>query len=536
MTEKHTVIVVGGGIAGLTAAAYVAKKGADVLLIEKNATCGGLINTFSRDGFVFDGGVRALESAGIIKPMLADLQIDLPSIKSNVSIGIANDIINVESEADLTAYEQLLLRFYPDSSEDISRLMDVIKNVMKNMKILYAVDNPLFKNFKEDGVYFVKNYVPWMFKFLIALRNIDAMKGPVEEFLATIIKNQSLMDIVDQHFFAATPTFFAMSYFYLYTDYFYPKGGVGTLPLKVQEKLVSFGGKIRTKTRIEKLDPAARTLTDAEGTIYQYEKLIWAADLKHLYSIADTTDLPEEAARKITKEKDLLLSRKGAESIFTLFMAVDLPPEEFKKISHGHFFYTPSPVGLGETHRSELKYLLETWDTVSVQTIFSWLDRFCELNTYEISIPVLKDAQAAPPGKTGVIASLLFEYELVKRIKEAGWYEEFKTHLEAKMIDVLTASIYPGLKEHLVFKFSASPLSIEELVGSSGGAIIGWSFKEPVPVTSSMLGVNDSIKTTIPDVFKAGQWSYSPTGVPTSIMTGRLAADAAIKALKVRKN
>ncbi|MGB9521580.1 MAG: FAD-dependent oxidoreductase, partial [Anaerolineales bacterium] len=66
MTEKHTVIVVGGGIAGLTAAAYVAKKGADVLLIEKNATCGGLINTFSRDGFVFDGGVRALESAGII--------------------------------------------------------------------------------------------------------------------------------------------------------------------------------------------------------------------------------------------------------------------------------------------------------------------------------------------------------------------------------------------------------------------------------------------------------------------------------------
>jgi len=77
MTEKSTVIVVGGGIAGLTAAAYVAKKGVDVLLIEKNSTCGGLINTFARDGFVFDGGVRALESAGIIKPMLADLQIDL---------------------------------------------------------------------------------------------------------------------------------------------------------------------------------------------------------------------------------------------------------------------------------------------------------------------------------------------------------------------------------------------------------------------------------------------------------------------------
>lgn len=535
MTEQSTVIVVGGGIAGLTAAAYIAKKGVDVLLIEKNATCGGLINTFARDGFVFDGGVRALESAGIIKPMLTDLQIDLPSIKSNVSVGIAGDVINVESEANLADYEKLLLRFYPDSADDIGRLMDAIKEVMRNMKILYAVDNPLFKNFKEDGAYFVSKYLPWMFKFLLALRKIDAMKGPVEEFLAGIIKNQSLMDIVDQHFFAATPTFFAMSYFYLYTDYFYPKGGVGTLPAKVQEKLLAFGGRIKSDTKIVQLDPAARLLTDSEGNTYQYEQLVWAADLKHLYSIADTNGLPQEKASKIKAEKDLLLSRKGAESIFTLFLAVDMPPEDFKKISHGHFFYTPSPKGLGETHRSELQGLLKQWGSLDKQTVLAWLDRFCELNTYEISIPVLKDSEAAPPGKTGIIASLLFEYELVRRVKEDGWYEEFKSHLEAKMIDVLSSSIYPGLKDHVLFQFSASPLSIEALVGSSGGAIIGWSFKEPVPVTSSMLGVNDSIKTAIPGVFKAGQWSYSPTGVPTSIMTGRLAADAAIKAAKAIK-
>ena len=535
MTEQHNVIVVGGGIAGLTAATYVAKKGVDVLLIEKNSTCGGLINTFTRDGFVFDGGVRALESAGIIKPMLADLQIDLPSIKSNVSVGIANDVINVETESNLVDYEKLLLRFFPDSADDISRLMNVIKDVMRNMKILYAVDNPLFKNFKEDGAYFITKYVPWMFKFLLALRKIDAMKGPVEEFLASIIKNQSLMDIVDQHFFAATPTFFAMSYFYLYTDYFYPKGGVGTLPQKVQEKLLAFGGKLKNNTSIVKLNPSKQLLTDSDGNTYQYETLIWAADLKHLYSITDVNELPQENVSKIKSEKDLILSRKGAESIFTLFMAVDMHPEEFKKISHGHFFYTPSPKGLGETHRSELQELLKKWDSLDKQTIFAWLDRFCELNTYEISIPVLKDPEAAPAGKTGIIVSLLFEYELAWRVKEDGWYDEFKLHLEQTMVDVLTRSIYPGLKEKLLFTFSASPLSIEEMVGSSGGAIIGWSFKEPVPVTSSMLGVNDSIKTSIPNVFKAGQWSYSPTGVPTSIMTGRLAADAAIKAVNVQK-
>ncbi len=532
MNERHRVVVVGGGIAGLTAATYVAKKGIDVLLLEKNQSTGGLINTFSRDGFVFDGGVRALESAGIIKPMIADLGIDLPSIKSAVSVGIANDVIPVKTEADLGAYRQLLLRFYPDSADDIDRLIAAIQNVLRNMKILYAVDNPLFKNFKEDRRYFLTTYLPWMFKFLMALRTIDKMKGPVEEFLAGRIHNQSLMDIVDQHFFSATPTFFAMSYFYLYTDYFYPKGGVGTLPRKVEEKLVEFGGNIKTGTRVVAVDPKARVLTDAGGNTYGYEKLIWAADLKYLYSVADLDGLPADQAAPAKAEKELLLSRKGAESIFTLFMAVNLPPAAIRKISSGHFFYTPSPRGLGEIHRSQLRALLDGWHQGNKQDVLPWLDRFCEFNTYELSIPVLKDAAAAPEGKTGIIASLLFEYELARRIRDDGWYEEFKTYLENRMIEVLTLSIYPGLKDHLLFKFSASPLSLEEMVGSSGGAIIGWSFTEPVPVTSSMLGVNDSIKTTIPDVFKAGQWSYSPTGVPTSVMTGRLAADAAIQALK----
>lgn len=532
MTERHRVIVVGGGIAGLTAATYVAKRGVDVLLVEKNSTCGGLINTFNRDGFLFDGGVRALESAGIIKPMLADLQIELPSIKSNVSIGIANDVINVESESDLNAYEQLLLRYYPESADDINRLMTVIKNVMKNMKILYAVDNPLFKNFKENGGYFIKTYLPWMFKFLFTLRKIEKMKGPVEEFLASIIKNQSLIDIIDQHFFAATPAFFAMSYFYLYTDYFYPIGGTGMLPAMVEEKLLEFGGRVKHNIRIEKLNPAARILEDQEGNAYQYDALIWAADVKKLYSIVDTQGLAQDSAQKIQREKELLLSKKGAESVFTLFMAVDLPPQEFKKISHGHFFYTPLPQGLGETHRSELRNLLETWNSSNKQKILSWLDQFCERNTYEISIPVLKDSHAAPPGKTGIIASLLFDYELAKRVKEDGWYDEFKAYLEDKIINVLSLSIYPALKEHLLFKFSASPLSIEEQVESSEGAIIGWSFAEPVPATSSMLGVNNSIKTSIPNIFKAGKWAYSPAGVPTSIMTGRLAADAVVKAVK----
>jgi phytoene dehydrogenase-like protein len=136
MNRNAQVIVVGGGIAGLTAATYTAKRGLETLLIEKNEEVGGLLNSFRREGFLFDGGVRALESAGIIKPMLADLGIDLPVVKSKVSVGIEEDIIDVESEADLALYEQQLRRMYPQSGEDITRLIAAIEKVMENMKIL----------------------------------------------------------------------------------------------------------------------------------------------------------------------------------------------------------------------------------------------------------------------------------------------------------------------------------------------------------------------------------------------------------------
>ena len=73
----YDVIVVGGGVAGLTAAAYVAREGHTTLLCERQATCGGLVNTFKRDGFIFDGGIRALENSGILFPMLKDLGLEL---------------------------------------------------------------------------------------------------------------------------------------------------------------------------------------------------------------------------------------------------------------------------------------------------------------------------------------------------------------------------------------------------------------------------------------------------------------------------
>jgi phytoene dehydrogenase-like protein len=525
MIQKD-VIIVGGGMSGLTAAAYVARSGKNVLLLEKNNKCGGLVNSFVKDGFLFEGGARALLNAGIIFPMLRELQISLDFMPSPVSVGIEDKVIHVERMDDIAGYAAMLKATYPDDPAQVDRLITVVQRVMRDMEVLYGVENPLFRNFREDKGYFLRHYLPWFFKFAFTLYRIGHMRGPVEDFLAPILPNRALRDMVDQHFFRATPAFFALSYFYLYTDYLYPRGGVGQLAEKLTAKVLELGGEIQLKTRVARVDAAQRRLEDEQGNLYAYDDLIWAADLKTLYRVANFEGLPAPTQERIEQQKAAILASRGTDSVFQVYLAVDESPETFRRISHGHFFYTPSRAGLGETHRSELKAMLQNWAQVTRQDVLSWLDRFCALNTYEISIPVLKDPTAAPPGKTGVIISTLFEYDLVKKVLDDGWYQEFKTAVEERMIAVLAGSIYPGLDARVLFRLSATPITIADTVGSSEGAIVGWSFEQPIPVVNSMLRINETVKTPIPHVLQAGQWSYSPTGVPTAILTGRLAVDA----------
>jgi len=53
---------------------------------------------------------------------------------------------------------------------------------------------------------------------------IKKLNQPVDEYLMKFTDNRQLVDMITQHFFKKTPTFFALSYFGLYMEYFYPKG------------------------------------------------------------------------------------------------------------------------------------------------------------------------------------------------------------------------------------------------------------------------------------------------------------------------
>lgn len=527
--NTYKTIIVGGGIAGLTSAAYLSRHGQKVVLFEKNKKCGGLVHSFVRDGFHFDAGVRALENAGIIFPMLKELGIPLKVVKSKVSLGIENEILHIENPQSVEEYRTLLVQLYPQCDTDIDAVIRIIRKIMKYMGVLYGIENPVFKDLKRDTKFIFKTLLPWLPKFLFTVGKINRMNIPIEQYLDTIVKNRALRDIISQHFFKNTPAFFALSYFSLYLDYFYPKGGVGTLADVVQDKIIELGGVIKTETTITEVHADECFVSDQDGARYQYDNLIWAADLKTLYRIMQTKGLPPDMNTKIREMEDRMHQNRGGDSVFSLFLEVDLPLETFGKIAHGHFFYTPSRTGLGDTLWAELDELLINDEGTDKSRILTWLDKYTRLNTYEISIPGLKDPDLAPPGKTGLIISLLAEYDLFKKMKEAGWLDEFTASLEERMIKVISNSIYPMVKNKIIKYFSFSPMSIEKRIGSSEGAITGWSFTKPVPVVNKIQFSHRSVLTPIPSIFQAGQWVYSPAGVPMAILTGKLAADKVLK-------
>jgi phytoene dehydrogenase-like protein len=530
MTAKsHEVIIVGAGMAGLTAAAYLSRAGYDVLLIEKNETCGGLLSSIQKDGFVFDTGPRSIENSGAVLPLLNDLEISLELLKSPVSIGIETEILHFTSDESIYEYQSLLEKLYPNNKEEISEIFLLIEKILKDMAILNEIDNPIFRDMKHEIGYLVKELLPYLGKFLLAIRRINRRKDPVEETLKKMTSNQSLIDIIIQHFFKSTPTFFALGYFHTYLDYYYPKGGTGKIPEAVAQKIIEWGGSILYDTEINEIIPSEKKLTDVDGNTFSYENLIWCADLKSLYRFLKLRDLKEKVTRKISIQKDKLQSNRGGDSVYSLFLGIDEPLDKFQSISNGHFFYTPSKKGLGESTWTTLRKIINNFETTPKEVIMHWLDDYCQLNTYEISIPGLRDPSLVPKGKTGLIVSILFEYDLIKKVQEGGWYEEFKLEVENRMLEVLSKTVYPIIKDKILFRFSLTPVSISNRVSSSEGAITGWTLVNPVPVVQTILKMTKSVKTPIPNVLQAGQWVYSPSGVPIAILTGLAAAKNLMK-------
>lgn len=88
-SRSADVIVVGGGLAGLTAAAVAAKAGKKVVLFEKARDLGGRGATQNEGGFLFNIGPHALYRAGAARAILGELGVSFTGKAPSASGGFA---------------------------------------------------------------------------------------------------------------------------------------------------------------------------------------------------------------------------------------------------------------------------------------------------------------------------------------------------------------------------------------------------------------------------------------------------------------
>lgn len=89
MARSGSVAVVGGGLAGLTAAAFAARAGARVTLFERMAEPGGRARTRNEQGFLFNMGPHALYRGGPAEAALGELAIELAGASAPTSGALA---------------------------------------------------------------------------------------------------------------------------------------------------------------------------------------------------------------------------------------------------------------------------------------------------------------------------------------------------------------------------------------------------------------------------------------------------------------
>lgn len=130
----YEVVVVGGGIGGLTVAALVAARGLKVCLLEKEPRGGGCAVSFERFGYRFEAGASLYASwqpGEIHERVFRELPVDAPEVRAALPAYVVRlpDGSDVPISENDEEFEETLRLSFPECAESAVRFYREIKPV-----------------------------------------------------------------------------------------------------------------------------------------------------------------------------------------------------------------------------------------------------------------------------------------------------------------------------------------------------------------------------------------------------------------------
>ena len=277
------VTIVGAGFAGLSAAAYLARDGYRVRILEKNEGLGGRARQFEAEGYTFDMGPSWYWMPEVFEQFFNDFGSTAAEHYELVRLDPSYEVVfGVEDRIEVPASTQELFVLFeelePGSSANLQQFLDeaeykyrvgINEFVQKpGHSILDFADVRVFKSvFKLQMLTDMATYVRRLFKHP---QLIQLLEFPVLFLGATPANTPALYSL--------------MNYADLKLGTWYPLGGMHKIIEGMAAVARGQGVEIVSGSAVEKVtttNGAVRSITTANGTVYPTDILVCAADYHH---------------------------------------------------------------------------------------------------------------------------------------------------------------------------------------------------------------------------------------------------------------
>ena len=479
MSKK--IIIIGGGVAGLTAGIYGQRSGFETEIIEMHTTPGGQCTAWNRKGYRFDYCLHWL--VGTTKGPFHEIWRDTHVLNDQVEI-IDHDIhtrVLAEDGSDFIIYtnidrwENYLLEMAPEDARSIRKMCN---DMRKGIKLEPFLNPPGLRKPVE--------YMKALFRMSQALKVIvqHGRKNCREYFAERKFKNQKLAFCLDSLF--GDEEFSALAFLLMLAWFNQRNAGYligGSLPLskRMADRYLLLGGKLLLGKKVQTIvveNGKASGVTLADGTLLKADYVISAADgYTTLYSMLGGRFVPPPVKKAYDSWK-----------LFTPLIQVSFGIRK------------PVPTQFPVTS------ILAKGKTIGSTTL---KNNFMLMN-YSF------DPTMADEGKTVIVIRYESPWEKWKNLEGVAYSAE-KDRISEDALNLLE-QYHPGISEYIEVVDVATPKTTVRYTGVMNGSYEGF-----IPSKKNFGKTLDMTLPGLDNFYMTGQWIYPGGGLPPSAQSGKWA-------------
>jgi len=453
----YDATVIGAGIAGLVCAAFLAKCGKKVLLVEQHFIPGGYCTSFKRKGFTFDAAVHHIGGCGkwsVVGRCFKTLGIEMDFYPLDPMDHLIFPNFSIEIPADLDEYLTRLQERYPSEKDNIK---DFFQDFIKLYRATFNIEKSQIIDKYKDQTY--------------------------GEMLNAFFKNDELkMILAGQWGYIGLPPTQAsaiamcqMMINYLKDGAFFPAGGTQEFANAIFKKFIDFGGHVMLSSKVEKIllnDNSVRGIKLQNDKEISTGLVVSNIDARQTFFDLLEGKMDSSFLKKVEEMRESC-------SFFLLYLGVggDIDLSNLKR----GFYHTATDV-----------------NTIDKEWLY-------------ISVPTKICPTLAPSSKQIISVVVYLDKAMYKNVTD---WKSFKERMTLQTINRLESYV-PDLKKYIEVKESATPKTLERYTSNTNGAAYGWE------VTVDQMWENRlPQKTPIENLYLTGHWTRPGPGICAVVSSG----------------